>query len=177
MALGEWQKSVIHLPLLLNCFIVGGLCLIGIGCDTTERISRLEKQVQELQAEAKNNQTTTDYDLQAKCSRDAKTWFTENWSSDKDTILLDHTNHYNKSLNKCFVFVEYHYRSTSFSWTNDMSLWDVYENSQYGTFIENHTDYGAPNFTAEVRVLTCKLASTTCKTPEEFNRLAHPYMN
>jgi hypothetical protein len=36
-----------------------------------------------------------------------------NWagSRDKNTILLDFRNHYNKKENKCFGFVEWHYHS------------------------------------------------------------------
>ncbi len=67
---------------------------------------------------------TADYDLQAKCFRDATTWFKENWGQgDKDAILLDHQNHHNKALNKCFIFVEYHYSTDkNGSWVNDLSL-------------------------------------------------------
>ena len=67
---------------------------------------------------------STDLDLQAKCARDSKTWFRENWAtgSDKDTLLFVYHNHYNKRLNKCFIQVEYH-RSTGFerSWSNHVT--------------------------------------------------------
>ena len=64
-----------------------------VGCDIPDRVSHLEKQTKEMQSE---KDRMTDYDLQAKCSNDARAWFNENWSKDKDTILLDFTNHYNK---------------------------------------------------------------------------------
>jgi hypothetical protein len=67
-----------------------------------------------------------DHDLQAKCSKDAKTFFTEGWTRDKDPVLLDYSNHYNKAQNKCFIYVEYHFHTgTDASWTNDIFLWDV----------------------------------------------------
>ena len=71
------------------------ILFIGVmgACDSSERIARLEKQNQALQAEISKSSTTADYDLQAKCSKDAREWFNENWSRDKDTILLDFTNH------------------------------------------------------------------------------------
>src|SRR5580765_997419 len=107
------------------------LILLLVGCDIPDRVSRLEKQAKEIQSE---KDRVADYDLQAKCSKDARVWFKENWRSDKDTALLDFTNHYNKKQNKCFILVEYHYNSNlvagtrGSSWTNIMTLWDLYEN-------------------------------------------------
>src|SRR5713226_10771540 len=101
------------------------LTLLSVSCDISDRVSKLEKQAKGMQSD---KDRMTDYDLQAKCSKDAKAWFNENWSSDKDTILLDFMNHYNKKQNKCFILVERHYNSNlaapgGTSWTNDMSLW------------------------------------------------------
>src|ERR1019366_3368203 len=100
---------MLHCRAMARCLVLiaAAVMLAAIGCDTSERIARLEKQNQELQTELKNRNATADYDLQAKCSKDARIWFNENWSRDKDTILLDFSNHYNKSLNKCFIVVEY----------------------------------------------------------------------
>ena len=139
--------------------VLGTVFLMAIGCDSTERISRLEKQNEELQAEIKKSQATTDYDLQAKCSRDAKGWFTENWSTqDKTTILLNFTNHYNKGLNKCFILVEYHFSlGTGDSWIRDITLWDIYENSKYGNFAESHTVPNSNKVDEITRVNTCEL--------------------
>ena len=62
-------------------------------------------------------------------------------SREKETILLDFTNHYNVKQNKCLILVEYHYKSQftgpgGESWTNDTSLFDVYENAKYAYFAE-----------------------------------------
>jgi hypothetical protein len=83
------------------------------GCDYGKRLSLLEKQNEELNVQIKKEQATADYDSQAKCSKDAKLWFNENWPRDKQTILLTYTNHYSKWQNKCFIVVEYHYRTDS----------------------------------------------------------------
>src|ERR1700682_3437330 len=91
--------------------LAAAVLLATTGCDNSDRIARLEKQNQELLAEVKKGQASADYDLQAKCSRDARAWFNETWSRDRDTILLDFSNHYNKKENKCFIFVEYHYQN------------------------------------------------------------------
>jgi hypothetical protein len=158
----------------------GSLLLLASGCDSGQgaRIDRLEKQVDELKTEVKRNGVAADFDAQAKCSRDAKGWFNENWAGTKNAILLTYTNHYNKAQNKCFILVEYHYSfDKSNSWVNNMSLWDVYENAQYGKFSENHMIILGPNSQTRELVLTCNLLSDKCKTIDEFNSLLQPYMN
>ena len=152
--------------------------LMAVACGQDEKIANLEKQNQELKAEMEKSRATADYDLQAKCSRDARGWFNENWSRDKDTSLLNFSNHYNKSLNKCFILVEYHYMvDANGSWVNDISLWDVYENSRYGTFVERHSISFKPTVSTDDSVMTCELATQKCKTAEEFNGLVRPYLN
>ncbi len=162
--------------------VVGTLAVSLSACDTSDRIARLEKQNQELQAQVNKGDAAADLDLQAKCSRDARAWFNENWSRDKDTILLDFTNHYNKKLNKCFVLVEYHYNSNfagngGSSWTNDMEISDVYENAKYGRFGENHYTYWKPTASTSSQVISCELLDQKCKTVQEFEQLVRPYMN
>jgi hypothetical protein len=159
------------------------LCAVLVpvmGCDI-DKMNRLEKQNEELKAEIKKKDTMTDYDLQAKCSRDAKSWFNENWASsrnEKQTILLDFTNHYNKASNKCFILVEYHYSmDKNGSWTNDMTLWDVYENSKYANFGKNTMIYFKPQYHSEESVFMCDVLDAKCKTIDQFNDLVRPYMN
>lgn len=159
-------------------YFLASVLFLTYGCDMGQR-TRLEKENQELKAEATKNRNAVDYDLQAKCSRDARTWFKENWSSDKDTILLDFTNHYHKGLNKCFILVEYHYNFLlgNGSWVNDMIAYDVYENSKFANFGETHSVYGKPTLHTEDKVSTCWVWDKKCKTTEEFNNLMQPYMN
>jgi hypothetical protein len=162
------------------------LLLMVVGCNNNaERIAQLEKQNHELQEQLKRSNATADFDLQAKCSQDSKAWFNENWAgtrNDKDTILLDFSNHYNKKLNKCFILVEYHYDSHfagkgGSSWTNDMELWDIYENSRYGSFGENHYTYSKPEPSSHNDVSTCEVLGNKCTLHDEFNNLVRPYVN
>jgi hypothetical protein len=97
-------------------------------------------------------------------------------------VLLDFTNHYNKKMNKCFILVEYHYNSNlapgdGTSWTNDMELSDIYENSKYGKYGENHYTYFKPTISVKHEMIFCELLGQKCKTIEEFNQLAATYMN
>jgi hypothetical protein len=159
-------------------------CLATSACDLPDRVSRLEKENKELKAEVSSPAAVADYDLQAKCSKDAREWFNVNWAGgrDKDTLLLEFTNHYNKKQNKCFIFVEYHYNShlagrEGWSWTNDMSLWDVYENFKYANFGGNTYTYYKPTISTSTEVITCEANGQKCKTVEEFNSFVRPYLN
>lgn len=161
-----------------SCFVIGvGLVLMmTTGCDVDERLNRLEKGNGELKAEVQKNREVADYDLQAKCSKDAREWFNRNWSRDKDTVLLDFRNHYSKVKNKCFISVEYHYSmGPGASWTNDIMLYDVYENVKYADYSESHyIDFKNP---ARDEVTNCEVQGQKCTTIGEFNDLTGPFLN
>ena len=160
------------------------LCLLLIiGCDIPDRVSRLEKENADLKAQIEKDHTARDYDLQAKCSKDARAWFKEGWDRDKDTILLDFTNHYNRASNSCFIRVEYHHYSNTFSktiteWNNDISLWNVYENDQIGEFLETHTlDFSGGGSKSTDKVLTCAVNGKKCSSLDELVAMTNPYMS
>jgi len=159
-----------------------GLTVVALaGCDT-ERLNKLEKENAEQEAKVDKSDVVRDFDLKAKCAKDARAWFNENWSRDKDTILPDFTNHYNAKFNKCLILVEYHYKSQfagpgGNSWTNDMSLTDVYENSKHAYFAENHITNWKPKIETHEEVISCDVEGNKCKTGVEFNNLIRPYMN
>jgi len=48
------------------------VAVLAVGCDTGERIGRLEKQNEELKQQIAKRNVAIDLDLQAKCSKDAK---------------------------------------------------------------------------------------------------------
>jgi hypothetical protein len=155
---------------------------MSAGCDVRDRVSRLEKEKQQTKAELENFRTarsaTADYDLQAKCSKDAKTFFADGWTRDKDTVLLDYSNHYNQTQNKCFIYVEYHFHTgADASWAKDISLWDVYENVKYGFFLETHEVVLKPEYHVADSVGSCEFLDKKCKTIGEFNGFIRPYLN
>lgn len=158
--------------------VAGSFLLLCAACDHGERIGRLEKQTQELKEEVKKAQASTEYDLQAKCSHDARAWFKENWQRDKNTVLLDYTNHYNKAQNKCFELVEYHYNlADGPSWVGDIILWDVYENTKYGDVSVMHMISFKSAASTTESVSNCEVFGAKCSGVDEFNRLIQPYMN
>jgi hypothetical protein len=150
--------------------------LIVSGCDDPQRTARVEKENAELKAQLNEKNITRNYDLEARCSKDAKAWFHEHYQPDKDTLLLDFTNHYNLASNQCFVLVELHLNTGGEgSWVNNMSLWNVYENSRYGNFSEDH-DIDSKNGSTN-HVFECEMLGSECTTINQFNGLAQTYMS
>jgi len=163
----------------MRSILVFGAVLLFIGCDHGQRITRLEKQATELQQEIKRADATTDYELQTRCARDAKEWYSEHTARGKETVYLDYVDHYNKARNKCFIVVEQHdvngpVQSTDWM-TLDMQLWDVYENAKYGDFTGTRR-LGRASTALEI-VDECEFLQTKCKSLDEFNGLLYPYMN
>ncbi len=162
----------------LRMIPLGAVLLMSIGCGQDEKIANLEKQNRELKAEVEKTHATADYDLQGKCSKDAKAFFKENLAGAKDAVLLTFRNHYNKPLNKCFILVEYHYSiGEKPSWANSMTLWDVYENLEYAKYAETHMIYFKPSPHTEDKVVSCESSDKKCKTGDEFNELVNSFLN
>ena len=154
--------------------VLGAAFLLLFGCNE-DRLAKLEKQNQELQTQMKeirNHNSVAEYDLQAKCAHDSKVFFNENWRSDRKTILLDYSDHYSRSQNKCFLLVEDHYQYSNNWWANMMSLWDIYENTKYGEINVNHYTDFKPEFASREEVNSCKVWGKKCSTVDEFNDLA-----
>jgi hypothetical protein len=166
-----------------HILIALAVLVIVPACDT-DRINRLEKENADLKAAVAKTNATTDFNLQEKCSGAAKNWFRENYRSDRQTILLDESNHFHKKLNKCFVQVENHSNADEkvggilWSWDNTITVWDVFENARYAEFMEGHTMFTpASKLPAEDKIYECDVVGTKCKSLDEFNNLTRSYMN
>jgi hypothetical protein len=162
--------------------LIFGLLLSLIGCDLPDRVGRLEKENKELKVTESERKRVVSYDLQAKCAKDAREYFDRGWRPDKNTVLLDFKDHYNKSENRCFILIEYHYNVElaapgRTSWTNLMNIYDVQENNEYAEFGENHYSYSKPKFTTGDEVVLCKVQGQECKSIDEFNKLSSSLMN
>jgi hypothetical protein len=75
-ATGEGSMKIKSVLVLMIC--IGLLA----GCDA-DRIAKLEKDNADLKAKLDRQSAAVDYDLQAKCSKDARAWFNGNWLRDK----------------------------------------------------------------------------------------------
>ncbi|MDD4901562.1 MAG: membrane lipoprotein lipid attachment site-containing protein [Patescibacteria group bacterium] len=111
--------------------------------------------------------------LQAKCSKDAENFFNLHWRKSIPTgmLALDYQNHYNKTLDKCFILIIFNFKTdigdgSPASYTNDKFLYDVYENVQYGTI----------DITDKI-LQKCEVSSKKCVSLDDFNNLSESYMN
>ena len=151
------------------------LCLTA--CDA-DKVARLEKENKELKAKLDERSKLVDLDTQSKCSTAAKIFFHQNWREDKDTILLDYSNHYNSKVGKCFIIVEWHYNDTVSKrgeWYGNIQLHDVFENNKYAELSE-HTDVDYQTFKSTKRVLRCNVDGEECKSSEEFAAKTRGYI-
>jgi hypothetical protein len=167
------KETMARLPILS---LIVAILVVG-GCDDPQRSARLQKENAELKAQLNEKNVTRNYDLQTRCSKDARAWFNQNYSRDKDTIMLDFSNHYNSASNQCLIFVEEHssYRNGR-AWLNNMSLYNVYENAKYGNYLEEHV-YGLDHDDPKDAVITCEMFDQKCTSLDQFNKFAQPYMN
>jgi hypothetical protein len=145
----------------------------------TDRIAQLEKQNKEMRAELERQKSLVDLDTQNKCSNAALSFFRRTWSRDKDTVLLDYSNHYNKALGKCFILVEWHYNShTVFNgsaWFGVVQIHDVFENNRYAEISERHAVTFTPPNTIDT-VTSCNVDNVACGSMEEFHNKTRHYM-
>jgi hypothetical protein len=154
--------------------------VLFLGACNTDRIAQLEKQNKEMRAELDRQKTLVDLDTQAKCSNTSRIFFNINFRRDKDTVLLDYSNHYNKKLGKCFILVEWHYNvrpSTTGEWFNVMMLHDVFENNKYAELSEEHLlNINITPVATETRIVRCEVDGQQCKTSDEFGQQTRHYM-
>src|ERR1700761_2295118 len=116
-------------------------CVLALnGCDR-EKAALLEKENKELREQLDQRKRLVDLDTQGKCSAAATDFFKERWGTPQsDTLLLDFSNHYDSSLGKCFVMVEWHRSAASKdgAWFNLVELHDVFEKNKYAELSEHH---------------------------------------
>lgn len=112
-------------------------------------------------------------DLRERCSRDARDYYERGWNSPIPNYTTGYTNHYNKKLDRCFLLVTAHLQRID-KWTNrpftsdDKILVDVFENREIGSFSQDSEHLPKP--------LYCGIGAVYCKSAEEWDALAKPYM-
>jgi hypothetical protein len=62
------------------------------------------------------------------------------------------------------------------SWTNNMTLTDVYENADLAHFSENHYTHWKPLIHTTDEVIACDSLGTKCNTNAEFGSLVAQYL-
>jgi hypothetical protein len=119
-----------------------------------------------------------DYELQERCGKRCEEYFKNKYGpgfieSELGNEFSYYENHYNKKLNKCFIYlvvvkiiVETKKIRTS------KYLRDIHENKDYGSFIDV-SDMIEKNVEPYIK---CVLLDKTCNSEKEWNLLVKPYM-
>lgn len=150
--------------------VLAVVCLVTSACNS-DRIAQLEKDNQTLRQELKAaQQRAGSLELQGRCANDARGWFTREWSSDKDTLLLKYENHYSQALNKCIIKIFFNYRigPQTDSFQRLTSLYDVYENKTLAEYSEYHML--VLNIPEKVLVGVCEVQGVTCSSFDDFTK-------
>lgn len=155
---------------VLYLFVLGA-ALFATGCDN-DRISRLEKENQELKAKLEKNNVAQEYELQARCSKDAERWFTQHFPPQRETTSVTFTNHYAKSINTCFVQVDnnFYTKSRLVTYYTVGSLWNIYENTPLAEYQLDHMN------DLSDKLVKCTTMDKKCSTIDEFDAFVGRYM-
>ena len=117
------------------------------------------------------------YELQERCGRAAALAFkTDNpdgtiSNTDEGQSIASYQNHYNAKLNKCFVLYTttmLNYKATPKYTATSMTLFDVNENKEYGTWFGRADRDGA---------IICNFQDNHCHSEKEWKELIKPYMS
>ena len=118
------------------------------------------------------NRAVVEYEMQRKCSVDAKSLFNyiEASSPSKGTDEL--SNHYNAKLNRCFALITHGITNANDIYTK--TLFDAVERKQYASYAwASRKD---KKFW-EVPPLECVTLDGQCSSEEQFDAWVKPYMS
>jgi hypothetical protein len=142
MLQSRWKLLAVTIPLLTV-----------VGCETS-RIDKLEKQNQEILSHLRQRETAQDFDFRLKCSQAAKVYFVETREeyskglSPKSSIneILEsivYTNHFNRSLNKCLIRIQFADTIAGHGVYTSVYVDDVYERKNFANFVGSLSDPSA----------------------------------
>lgn len=124
----------------------------------------MEKQVAEIKNIREKEKAANNLDLQDKCSKESKEYFNEYLKDfDISSIYASYSNHYNSSLNKCFIQIKYNHDEI-LEWTlkgNTSSniIFDVLERKAYAQFLSGNNDL----------INYCAVQGKFCYSSKEFD--------
>lgn len=114
-------------------------------------------------------QQASDFDLQNKCSEQARKSFNDAGFGETISETTGYENHYNSKLKKCFI-----YTSTFNSKDNYIAkgLYDANENKTYAEYQEKITKTQPSDYTP----YACSMLDKFCTTRAEFDNFVKLYM-
>jgi len=160
---------------ILSVLVVIVAVLGAVAYVQETEIQAQEQSIQQLGSKVETLSSAEALDLQSKCSRQAQEDYKSGgWEKDTSAYYNDH---YDASLNKCFVFVHDIFADTQDPTTMDESadLYDAFELVEYGDFLQTGfaTKNGAPPY-CDVTLPSGQQA--TCHSEAEFRNLIKTYM-
>jgi hypothetical protein len=141
-----------------------------VGCND-DKVRQLEKQNQELRAKLNDVKKGSNLELQKKCADQAAAKFKESdWSRPERAV---YTNHYQQTMNRCFVRID-DTEAWNLSSSTVIKILDAFEGKVYG-------DYERSMSKEETFWMVCKVTLLSgevklCQSQKEFNELVKVYM-
>jgi hypothetical protein len=153
--------------------LLAALGILGVfACRQTIALRAMREQVGNLHAQLDLAAKSANLDLQGKCAEQAaKTWKLGGWDKLKNAT---YSNHYNASMNKCFMRIENSLPDrTGAVFTSDRIV-EAYEGKVYGELTWKLDEAG--------NAMRCEATLPTgeevqCTSPEEFDSLVEQFMN
>lgn len=155
--------------LLVVCVGVLGVLLYR----QTAALREQRRQVQELNAKLASVSQATDFDLQAKCAKQASdVWKAGGWDRKK---LATYSNHYNDKLQKCFMRIDTSTEESGADVTFE-TVMDAFESKGYAEFIWRVDHNSGDSKSMRCSAILPTGEAITCTSPEEFDALVKQYM-
>jgi hypothetical protein len=138
-------------------------------------IADQQKQLTEMKTKLETRSKVSSLDLQEKCAREAFQQFKQDGWDKEPTAGF--SNHYDETLNKCFVLIENTDAKTAPGtiWTNK-TLVDAFEGKMFGTYswhtVKNKKYWEVPPF--ECRAVLPSGEEKICQSRAEFDELIKP---
>lgn len=147
---------------------------IGLGVLASQQAVTIKEQQGQLAA-ANDRRKSEALGLQSQCSKQAKVaWLDGDYS---DNPMASYENHYNATLNKCFIYMR-SYKIISGNGYDNRTLIDALENKSYGLYIL-HVMNG--NGEGRLRPVKCTVQTVAgevvdCESQADFEARVKPYM-
>ena len=139
----------------------------------TAALREQRRQVQELNAKLDSVSQAADFDLQAKCAKQAAdVWKAGGWDRKK---LATYSNHYNDKLQKCFMRIATSTEESGADVTYE-TVMDAFESKGYAEFIWKVDHKSGDSKSMRCSAILPTGEAITCTSPEEFDALVNQYM-
>jgi type II secretory pathway pseudopilin PulG len=147
---------------------------VGLGILANRQAATIKDQQGQLAAANEKRKSET-LGLQAQCAKQAKAAWVD--GGYKDTQMASYENHYNATLNKCFIYLQ-SYSIVAGNGYDNRTLIDVLENKSYGLYIL-HVMNGSEG--GRLRPVKCVVQTVSgeavdCESKADFETRVKPYM-